>query len=120
MGPRYFDALGVTPDCADGPGTTTEGEPGHEVAVVNQELASRYFGNEDPIGKRIRLIDDTPAGQQSAWATIIGLRLELSVSASTPESTTRIRWFAIPHGQNATGASRRGDPRARPLAIRGR
>lgn len=71
-GPHYFDALGVK--LLRGQAwTANDGTPGHEVAVVNQQLATTFFGTEDPIGKRIRLTDDTPAGQQSAWATIVGL-----------------------------------------------
>jgi hypothetical protein len=71
-GPHYFDALGVK--LLRGQAwTANDGTPGHEVAIINQQLATTYFGTEDPIGKRIRLTDDTPAGQQSAWATIVGL-----------------------------------------------
>jgi len=59
VGPRYFDALDVRL-VRGRPFDANEGSPGHEVAVVNQRLASIYFGNEDPIGQRIRLSDDTP------------------------------------------------------------
>jgi len=72
VGPRYFDALGVRM-LRGRAFNDTEGEPGREVAVINQQLATTHFGTEDPIGKRIRLTDDTPAGQKSAWATIVGL-----------------------------------------------
>jgi putative ABC transport system permease protein len=72
VGPGYFDALGVRL-VRGRTFNSTEGTPGHEVVVINQQLATTYFGNEDPIGKRIRLTDDTPAGQQSAFATIVGV-----------------------------------------------
>jgi putative ABC transport system permease protein len=72
VGPGYFNALGVrlirgrALDFSDG-------TPGHEAAVINLRLATMYFPGEDPIGKRIRLNDDTPGGRPSEWATIVGL-----------------------------------------------
>jgi putative ABC transport system permease protein len=67
--PAYFRILGVPllrgryPDERDG-------EHGEKVVVVNQELARRYFGGEDPIGRRIAF------GQPSdhtAWMKIVGI-----------------------------------------------
>jgi putative ABC transport system permease protein len=111
VGPRYFDTLGVK--LLRGQSwTANDGVPGHEVAIVNQELAARFFGKEDPIGKRIRLVDDTPAGQQSAWATIVGLTpapLQTSLRSNDPDP---IVW--IPHEQNYTG------PRGVAILVRGR
>jgi putative ABC transport system permease protein len=55
MQPGYFDTLGIRlvkgrdfteRDSADAP----------PVAIINETLARRHFPNEDPIGKRIRLI----------------------------------------------------------------
>jgi putative ABC transport system permease protein len=72
VGPRYFETLGVHllrgRLFQEG-----DGEPGHEVAVINQRLAATFFSTEDPIGKGIRLIDDTQAGRQSPLATIVGI-----------------------------------------------
>ena len=39
------------------------------VAIVNETLARRYFGNEDPIGKRITL-EDHP--KEADWVTVVG------------------------------------------------
>jgi putative ABC transport system permease protein len=72
IGPKYFDTLGARLvrgrlfDAGDG-------LPGHEVAIVNQRLAAKYFPNEDPIGRRIALVDDGRARRTSAWATIVGV-----------------------------------------------
>jgi putative ABC transport system permease protein len=110
-GPRYFDAIGVRLQRGRA-WTETEGAPGHEVAVINQELATRFFGNEDPIGKRIRLVDDTPAGQQSAWATIIGLVPAPQQTSLRNNDADPIVW--IPHAQNATA------PRGATILVRGR
>jgi putative ABC transport system permease protein len=70
--PRYFETLGV--HLVRGRlFQEGDGEPGHEVAVINQRLGATLFSNEDPIGKGIRLIDDTRAGRQSPLATIVGV-----------------------------------------------
>jgi predicted permease len=72
VGPSYFDTLGVSL-VRGRPFAASDGTPGRETAIINQRLAATYFGNEDPIGKRIRLIDDTPAASKYEWATIVGL-----------------------------------------------
>jgi predicted permease len=74
VGSRYFDALGVqmVRGRAFAPG---DGEPGREVMIINQRLASMYFAGEDPVGKRIRLINDgnVPGAPKFYAATIIGV-----------------------------------------------
>jgi putative ABC transport system permease protein len=71
VGDSYFDTLnlrltrGRTLNRADG-------LPGHEAAVVNQGFVSMYFPNEDPLGRRIRLTTDPPAGDPG-WTTIVGI-----------------------------------------------
>lgn len=64
---HYFDALGLTilrgrgfrvEDAADAP----------KVAIVNEQFARHYWPNEDPIGKRLRLVD-----RDQAWVQIVGL-----------------------------------------------
>src|SRR5262249_37473230 len=42
--------------------TAADGRPGSEVAIVNPSFASKYFPNEDPLGKRIRLGTDFVRG----------------------------------------------------------
>jgi predicted permease len=61
VGPGYFRTMGIpvlrgrefddtdASTATDGPG----GTPPFRVAVVNERFARRYFGNEDPIGRRI-------------------------------------------------------------------
>ena len=111
-GPHYFDALGVK--LLRGQAwTANDGTAGHEVAIVNQQLATTYFGTEDPIGKRIRLTDDTPAGQQSAWATIVGLspnvRQRGGLRSPDPDPVVY-----VPHEQVAVA------PRGALILVRGR
>ena len=74
VGSRYFDALGVqmVRGRAFVPG---DGEPGREVMVINQRLATMHFPGEDPVGKRIRLINDgnVPGAPKFYAATIVGV-----------------------------------------------
>jgi predicted permease len=72
----YFDTLGVrlirgrTFNDADG-------TPGHESAVVNQRFVAMHFPGEDPLGRRITLIDSAPVRaydvSPNAVVTIIGV-----------------------------------------------
>ena len=99
VGPRYFDALDVRL-VRGRPFDANEGSPGHEVAVINQRLASIYFGNEDPIGQRIRLSDDTPGAPKYEWATIVGLapNVPQNDSQENPDPDPVVY---IPHLQNS-------------------
>jgi putative ABC transport system permease protein len=66
----YFDALGVRPLR----GRTlidSDGTPGHESALVNQQFVAMHFNGEDPLGRRITLVDAQPSAQQSAPATAV-------------------------------------------------
>ena len=72
VGPRYFDALGVR--LTRGRSFDfNDGGLGHEIAIVNERIAALYFGTADPVGTRIRLTDDTPAGKEAPWVTIVGV-----------------------------------------------
>jgi predicted permease len=63
---HYFDVMGLT--ILRGRGFTaddTADKP--NVAVVNEPFAEHYWPNEDPIGKRFRLVRD------GAWVQVVGL-----------------------------------------------
>ena len=70
--PRYFDTIGLRlirgRAFADTDGTT-----GHDVAIVNQRFVAMHFPNEDPVGRRIKLVADQPTGPDPAFATIVGI-----------------------------------------------
>jgi putative ABC transport system permease protein len=64
---HYFDTMAIAilagrnfrvDDAADTP----------RVAIVNQQFAKHYWPNQDPIGKRFRVIDD-----EEAWVQVVGL-----------------------------------------------
>ncbi len=48
----------------------SDGLAGKEAAIVSQRLASRFFPNQDAVGRRIRVFTDNQAGP---WITIAGV-----------------------------------------------
>jgi putative ABC transport system permease protein len=88
ISPRYFDVVGAS--IRRGRAfTETDGAPGAEVVIVNERFAAQHFPNEDPLGRRIRLVTgdgrpaapatpstQTPAAPpppQPKWLTIVGV-----------------------------------------------
>jgi putative ABC transport system permease protein len=69
----YFDTLGVR--VVRGRNLDdTDGLPGHESALVNQRFVAMHFPGEDPIGRRIQLVDASPGLKSPpATATIVGV-----------------------------------------------
>ena len=71
-GPRYFETLGVTV-VRGRDFDELDGSPGHDAVIVNQLLAGRWFGREDPIGRRIAFVDPALRGAKPYVATIVGI-----------------------------------------------
>jgi putative ABC transport system permease protein len=67
VGPGYFATLGVPVLGGRGfdPGDTADSIP---VAIVNRALARDYFGDADPVGRRIRF-----GGDSEPWRTVVGV-----------------------------------------------
>ncbi len=74
VGSKYFDALGVRMRRGRA-FNATDGEPGREAMIINQRLAEMHFRGEDPVGKRIRLINDgnIPGAPKFYQATVVGV-----------------------------------------------
>jgi putative ABC transport system permease protein len=62
--------------------TETDGAPGSEAVIVNEKLAALLFPKADPMGRRIRFINEPPRGPQAPgappppaqpWRTIVGI-----------------------------------------------
>jgi len=53
----------------------TDLDAARQVAVINQKLAQRFFGQEDPIGQKIKfnLLDQLPDTPHNAYFEIIGI-----------------------------------------------
>jgi len=66
--PGYFETFNVSVTGRDfGTGDTQTSEP---VAIVNRTFATKYFGREDPVGKRFRMGDSK---SKEPWRTIVGV-----------------------------------------------
>jgi predicted permease len=76
---QYFPTMGI--DVVRGRGffeTDTANTP--RIAVVNQEMASRYWPRQDPLGRRFRLGD-----RNGPWVQVVGVA-----------KTTKYFWIAEP------------------------
>ncbi|MEK6301909.1 MAG: ABC transporter permease [Acidobacteriota bacterium] len=66
-----------------------EGTP--PVVVINQTMARRFWPDEDPIGKQIRLIDSGPTGSgKDVAASIVGLVGDVKHNSLDEESASQI------------------------------
>lgn len=69
ISPGYFDAVGAAIRAGrDFTRFDTTAEPA--VAIVNQRFADTRWPGEDPLGKRMRLFDDSTPGP---WMTVVGV-----------------------------------------------
>ena len=68
----YFEALGLRLQRGR-PFTDRDGTAGNDSVIVNRRLADRFFPNEDPLGRRIRLTARGETDEESAWLTIVGI-----------------------------------------------
>jgi predicted permease len=64
---RYFDVFAV-PLARGRAFAPTDNKDSPRVAIINQHMADKYWPDQDPLGKRIRLLGDEPA-----WAEIVGV-----------------------------------------------
>jgi predicted permease len=68
--PEYFEAMRL-PLVAGRNFRQTDGPDAPQVAIVSRSMAKRYWGNQDPIGRRV-----TGDGGQS-WTTIVGVAADV-------------------------------------------
>jgi putative ABC transport system permease protein len=70
----YFETLGVRV-VRGRDFNKDDGRLGHEAALVNQRFVAMHFAGEDPVGRRITLIDPIPSPVQSPprTVTIVGV-----------------------------------------------
>jgi putative ABC transport system permease protein len=77
ISPAFFDTIGVQLRRGR-PFNDTDGAPGSETVILNEKCAAQLFPNEDPIGRRIRLVNPPqqpgqPAPAPAVWRTIVGI-----------------------------------------------
>jgi predicted permease len=72
---KYFDTLRL-PIVRGRAFADTDGTPAQPTAIVNQRLVAMHFAGEDPLGRRVRLVDAGPPGPNSSPpldVTIVGI-----------------------------------------------
>jgi predicted permease len=123
VSPGFFRTLGV--EIVRGRDlTATDGTPGSEVAIVDQQFAAAVFAGEDPVGRRIRFAEREPApnAKPPVWRTIIGISRSIN-ELPQPGSTRTVGTAFVPHRQSAPSSSAlivrsRLDPTAMMNAVR--
>ena len=74
ISPAYFDTLGVA--ITRGRAfDQRDGSAGAEHVIISQVMADRYFGAEDPLGRRLRFVPrrDENGMAPQPWRTIVGV-----------------------------------------------
>jgi predicted permease len=113
VGPRYFETMEVP--LVKGRGFTDEDRPGAPlVVVVNQAFAKKFWGDADPVGKRLSI-----SGQSGPWLEVVGLARD-GKYVSISESSRPFVYY--PQLQNPDGVTLHvrtsGDPRSVLAAVR--
>ena len=88
--------------------TSTDGAEAAPVAIVSESMARRYWPGQNPIGKRVRLGDDSKA----PWRTVVGIagdivRAPLDLQ---PDPTVYVPFAQVPQGSMAVALRATGDP----------
>ncbi len=107
--PGYFDAMSI-PIVAGRDYHAGDMRDGVRSVIVNQALAARYWPDEDPLGKRLRLGSSDGAGTD--WFTVVGV-----VGSVRQEGLREQPGPLVYYGLNETAPN--GTPRLLTFALRG-
>jgi putative ABC transport system permease protein len=69
-GPDYFSTLGI-PLLAGREFAESDSSKVRNVAIINEALARKYFGDEDPLGRRLSI--DSDSNRNPIWREIVGI-----------------------------------------------
>jgi len=113
VGPRYFETMEVP--LVRGRGFTDDDRRGAPlVVVVNQAFAKKFWGDADPIGKRLSI-----TGENGPWLEVVGLARD-GKYVTISESSRPFVYY--PQLQNPDGVTLHvrttGDPRGVLAAVR--
>ena len=106
--PEYFETLHV-PLRAGRLLSKSDGADAPKVALISQRMADRWWKNESPLGKRIKIGE---ADSKSAWMTIVGVVGDV---VHNPYDRAPRRTFYVPYQQAPVlwmdiGVRTAGDP----------
>jgi putative ABC transport system permease protein len=85
------------------------------VAVINETLARAYWPNEDPIGRRFRLLDAGPERAKTVFLTVVGVVADAKNNSLT-EAAAKEAY--VPMRQRAVAIAGMGFARQMSLAVR--
>jgi putative ABC transport system permease protein len=71
IGPHYFQTLQI-PLREGRPFADSDTSNTQPVVIVSESLATNYWPNQDPIGKRLKIADDAD-DQTQPWRTVVGV-----------------------------------------------
>jgi len=94
--PGYFQAMGI-PLIAGRYLDERDIDTAPPVGVIDETMASTYWPNEDPIGKRIKL---GGIGSKQPWMTIVGVVRHIHYRTLEARSRVQLYW---PQAQRPTG-----------------
>jgi putative ABC transport system permease protein len=80
-GPGFFDTFGAQAQAGRlfDPGDFAERAT--PVAIVNQPFVDKVFGGVNPVGRRLRMLQEEPDAQPEPWREIVGVVPDLGLSA---------------------------------------
>ena len=84
----YFTALGI-PLRQGRTFTDTDGRGSESVVIVNETLARRVWGSQNPVGRRIRWgLSDRPGDMP--WMTVVGVVADVKQGALSSQTTAEV------------------------------
>jgi putative ABC transport system permease protein len=95
--PHWFRTLDV-PILRGRDFTDAEGRDSSGVAVINQTMADKLWGKEDPLGRRFRFTGDTAA----PWFTVIGVTRDINLEGIDPHDDEAQPAAFVPYPYMAT------------------
>jgi putative ABC transport system permease protein len=81
ISPNYFEAVDV-PILAGRAFKDVDGVADSPVVIVNQRFAQKFWPGEDPLGKRLRLVE---YGKPEPWLTVVGVVPNIVQNDVTPK-----------------------------------
>jgi predicted permease len=103
VSPGYFDAMQVRVTRGRGFDTRDHGSASR-VAIVDESLARKFWGDRDPIGRRMYLPDSAQdlisPGPKVVWLTVVGVVENIKLQDMVG-GDTRVGTYYFPYAQDA-------------------
>lgn len=93
----------------------TDQQQAMPVAVINETLARTHWPNEDPLGRRIRLLNRPPGEATTAFLTVVGVVADVKNSGLTEEAQQEVY---VPLRQREAAVSGMGLEHQMSMAVR--